>query len=87
MVDFIDQYRDQHGVEPICKELPIAPSTYRRCKALERQPEKRGERTTVALCPPGRRPAGRDRLVQMGLHAPASDSAHQLDTIKGEKSP
>ena len=45
MVDFIDQHRDEHGVEPICKELPIAPSTYRRCKALERQPEKRSERT------------------------------------------
>ena len=44
MVDFIDQHRDEHGVEPICKELPIAPSTYRRCKALERQPEKRSER-------------------------------------------
>ena len=24
MVDFINQYRDVHGVEPICKELPIA---------------------------------------------------------------
>ena len=44
-MDFIDQHRDQHGVEPICKELPIAPSTYRRCKVLERQPEKRSERT------------------------------------------
>ena len=22
MVDFIDQHRDEHGVEPICKELP-----------------------------------------------------------------
>ena len=45
MVDFIDPHRDQHGVEPIGKELPIAPSTYRRGKALERQPEKRSERT------------------------------------------
>ena len=30
MVAFIDQYRDRYGVEPICKELPIAPSTYHR---------------------------------------------------------
>ena len=44
MVDFIDQHRDEHGVEPICRELPIAPSTYRRCRALERQPEKHSER-------------------------------------------
>jgi len=26
---FIDEHRDQSGVEPICRVLPIAPSTYR----------------------------------------------------------
>jgi len=41
MVNFIDQYRVHYGVEPICKLLPIAPSTYWRCKALSQQPEKR----------------------------------------------
>jgi len=25
---FIDAQRAVHGVEPICRELPIAPSTY-----------------------------------------------------------
>ena len=44
MVAFIDKYRECYGVEPICKELPIAPSTYYRCKALERQPENRSAR-------------------------------------------
>jgi transposase InsO family protein len=44
MVAFIDQYRDQYGVEPICKELPIAPSTYYRCKTLEQEPSKRSAR-------------------------------------------
>jgi len=44
MVAFIDQYREQYGVEPICKELPIAPSTYRRQKALEHHPESRSVR-------------------------------------------
>ena len=29
MIGFIDENRDIHGVEPICKVLPIAPSTYR----------------------------------------------------------
>lgn len=29
MISFIDEYRPTHGVEPICKVLPIAPSTYR----------------------------------------------------------
>ena len=28
MTMFIDQYRSAYGVEPICKVLPIAPSTY-----------------------------------------------------------
>jgi len=44
MVDFIDQYRDVHGVEPICKELRIAPSTYHHYKTLERHPERRSTR-------------------------------------------
>ena len=28
MVRFIDEHRGEHGVEPICEMLPIAPSTY-----------------------------------------------------------
>ncbi len=34
---FIDDHKEVHGVEPICRVLPIAPSTYRehRRKALE----------------------------------------------------
>jgi putative transposase len=28
MKAFIDAYRSDYGVEPICKVLPIAPSTY-----------------------------------------------------------
>ena len=28
MIAFIDDQRQEHGVEPICKVLPIAPSTY-----------------------------------------------------------
>ncbi len=44
MVAFIDKYRKSYGVEPICTVLPIAPSTYYRCKDLERYPEKRSDR-------------------------------------------
>ena len=29
MIAFIDDHREAHGVEPICKVLPIAPSSYR----------------------------------------------------------
>jgi putative transposase len=28
MIAFIDDHRTAYGVEPICKVLPIAPSTY-----------------------------------------------------------
>ena len=28
MIAFIDDHRDAHGVEPICRVLPIAPSSY-----------------------------------------------------------
>ena len=28
MIAFIDEHRGAYGVEPICKVLPIAPSTY-----------------------------------------------------------
>lgn len=44
MVDFINEQRDEHGVESICNELPIAPSTYYRAMNLQEHPEKRSER-------------------------------------------
>jgi transposase InsO family protein len=40
MVSFIDQHRNVYGVEPICAELPIAPSTYYECKAREADPKR-----------------------------------------------
>jgi putative transposase len=38
---FIDAHRAQHGVEPICKVLQVAPSGYRRHAALRRDPQRR----------------------------------------------
>jgi transposase InsO family protein len=40
MVRYIDDYRHRFGVEPICKVLPIAPSTYYEQKAREADPER-----------------------------------------------
>ena len=40
MIAFIDDQRDAHGVEPICKVLPIAPSTYFDHVAKRANPEK-----------------------------------------------
>ena len=44
MVRFIDDYRAEYGVEPICKVLPIAPSTYYAHKACETDPTQRSAR-------------------------------------------
>jgi transposase InsO family protein len=40
MVTFIDEQRDEYGVEPICKVLPIAPSTYYEQKARQADPDR-----------------------------------------------
>lgn len=40
MIAFIDDHRTVHGVEPICKVLPIAPSTYRAHAARRADPGK-----------------------------------------------
>jgi hypothetical protein len=45
VVDFIDDYRNVYGVEPICKVLPIASSTYYDAKC-------RISRSRSALYPP-----------------------------------
>jgi putative transposase len=57
MVSFIDEHRDQYGVEPICDVLPIAPSSYYEAKARERDPSRRPERAQrdEALSPEIRR--------------------------------
>jgi transposase InsO family protein len=42
---FIDEHRSEYGVEPICQQLPIAPSTYYERKAREGDPERLPDRT------------------------------------------
>ncbi len=44
MIAFIDDHREAYGVEPICKVLPIAPSTYREHVAQRRDPARRSAR-------------------------------------------
>jgi putative transposase len=44
MIAFIDDHRDAYGVEPICRVLPIAPSTYREYTAQRRDPCRLSER-------------------------------------------
>jgi putative transposase len=44
MIAFIDDHRQAHGVEPICRHLPIAPSTYYARVAARRDPAKASAR-------------------------------------------
>jgi putative transposase len=57
MVSFVDAHRDEYGVEPICRELPIAPSPYYEHRARRSDPSRlsrRAQRDAV-LCPEIRR--------------------------------
>jgi putative transposase len=40
MVAFIDAHRGEHGVEPICEQLQIAPSTYYEHRARQADPQR-----------------------------------------------
>ena len=40
MIAFTDDHREVYGVEPICRVLPIAPSTYHARAAVRADPEK-----------------------------------------------
>ena len=53
MTRFIDDQRDQYGVESICKVLSIAPSTYYARKAAEADPHQLSQRARrdIALRP------------------------------------
>ena len=53
MKAFIDEHRHVHGVEPICKALPIAPSTYYAHAARKADPTLRSQRakTDEVLAP------------------------------------
>jgi putative transposase len=44
MIAFIDDHREAYGVEPICRVLPIAPSTYHEHAAKRRDPARLSER-------------------------------------------
>jgi putative transposase len=44
MVRFINDHRDQYGIEPMCAVVPIAPSTYFRQRARQGDPTRRSAR-------------------------------------------
>jgi hypothetical protein len=50
MIGFIDDHRKEYGVEPICRLLPIAPSTYHDHAAKDRDGAKVGAGKTGRSC-------------------------------------
>ena len=44
MVEFIHDHREEYGVESICRQLPIAPSTYYVHRARQINPDLRSKR-------------------------------------------
>jgi putative transposase len=49
MIAFIDDHREVYGVEPICKVLPIAPSTWYAHQAVRRNPAQASARSRCDL--------------------------------------
>ena len=45
MIGFIDAHKDQYGIEPMCKQLPIAVSTYYEHKERASDPDRQSNRT------------------------------------------
>jgi len=44
MIAFIDEQRNTYGVEPVCRQLPIVPSTYYEHKVRQANPERQSRR-------------------------------------------
>lgn len=49
IVAFVDEHRDEFGVEPICRTLQMAPSTYYAAKKRESAPSPRAVRDAVMM--------------------------------------
>ena len=45
MITFIEEHREAFGVEPICRVLPIAPSSFRAHQSVIREPDRASART------------------------------------------
>jgi len=49
MASFIEERCDEHGVEPICRQLPIAPSTYYEQQRRRRDPSRLPRRAKLDI--------------------------------------
>ncbi len=96
MIAFIDDHRDVHGVEPICRVLPIAPSTYHVHAARQADPAKvppRAKSDAVLMIEirPGlarldHRPSAQREELQVALHL-AHGARRALVGLAGGRAP
>ena len=89
MIAFIDDHRRAYGVEPICKVLPIAPSTYHEHVAKRTDPGKlsaRAKRDLESNMHGVRRGRQRCEVIEEGLeHARLAQSVEALpEYLSGE---
>ena len=73
MIGFIDEHREAYGVEPICKVLPIAPSTYHQRVAQRQDPTRLSARAKQDLALSRRLPACSPRTSQSTAYARCGD--------------
>ena len=69
MIAFINDHRKVYGVEPICRMLPIDPSTYHAHAARRADPAKASPRTRRGLVMVEQ--IGRVHAASLGSMAPA----------------
>ena len=67
MKAFIDEHREIYGVEPICRVLPIAPSTYYEHAARKANPDRRPARATPGCRTDAGRSAGSSRRTSASM--------------------
>ena len=73
MIAFIDDHRAVYGVEPICKVLPIAPSTYYDHAAKRADPGKLSARAQRDMALNRRSPASSPRTSRSMACARSGD--------------
>jgi hypothetical protein len=73
MVSFIEEHREELWVEPICQQLPIAPSSYYEQKAREADPSRLPKRAIRLTDDPPKDLIGRE-LGQLPIYVYGSRS-------------
>jgi putative transposase len=90
IVGFVDANRDDHGVEPVCRALQVAPSTYYAAKKRERSPSARALRDAVmaqvlmVLWVANRKVYGADKLWRAAGRAGHDIGRDQVARLMGQ---